>query len=416
MVVTMASVGIVLALLMLALNIASYARMTGNADRTLSILIENDGDFPAYMKEPMQRSQNDVRDDVPAPPRRPDGQDGLQSEYMGMSPEAPFESRYFSVTLTEDGEPGTVNISAIASVSSEMAAGYAKNALESGSEAGFIGNYRYRCGDSLVVFLDCTRDLDTFRSSLVISLAVAGIGLVCVFLLSLVLSSIAVKPIEDSYAKQKRFITDASHEIRTPLTIIDASTEVLEMTNGANEWTSSIRSQISRLSDLTKSLLALARMDEGRAKSQFSDFSLSDAVSETAESFESVAITGGKSLEPAVEKGLSFHGDEKQIRQLVSILLDNALKYSNPEGWIKVRLGKKGKKCLLEVSNSADGMEKGEHPRVFDRFMRIDQARATAIPGYGLGLSLAQSIVNAHKGRISAFSRDAGSFTVSVVL
>jgi len=395
--VALISVSIVIVIIMVVLNLSNYRSTVSKADKTLSLLIDNDGTFPV-------------------PPKEMDGPGTGAPERKDFSPESPFESRYFSVHLDDDGKVIDVNTDSIAAVTEEQAAKYALSAAEKDKKSGFIGNYRYECSGSLIVFLDATRDLESFRSFLGTSITVAAAGLLCVFFLVLFFSKLAMKPIALSMAKQKRFITDASHEIRTPLTIIDANTEVIEMTTGENEWTRSTRAQIARLTELTKSLVSLSRMDEGTASFKPAEFSISDAASDTAQQFEAPALIGSKEFDKEIEPGLRFCGDEKKIRQLLFLLLDNALKYSPPDGWIRFSLKSNGRKVTIEVSNSVTSISKGSHDQVFDRFMRMDSSRNSAIPGYGLGLSIAQSIVELHKGRITAFSPDDKSFCIQATI
>lgn len=157
-----------------------------------------------------------------------------------------------------------------------------------------------------------------------------------VFILVCIFSSRAVKPIAESYQKQKRFITDASHELKTPLTIIDANTEVIELTTGENEWTISTRNQVKRLASLTEKLVMLSRMDEENTTLERQNFCISDAVYDTAEPFLSVAKSKGKTFDIDVTGDIYYTGDEKYIRQLISLLLDNAMKYSSENGIIKL--------------------------------------------------------------------------------
>lgn len=403
--VSLTSVSVMLLILMGILNSLNYITTVDKADRTLMILFDNGGRFP----EPVEPMAED--DMMHKPPLH-----GMDKDLKHFSAETPFESRYFSVTFDSNGNVSATDTASIAAVTKELAEKHAASARESGKESGFIGNYRFRSDGFMVVFLDCTRDIESFRSLLFISLGVAVAGLFFVFIFSLFFSNIALKPVMQSYMKQKRFITDASHEIRTPLTIIDANTEVIEMTSGKTEWTRSIRSQITRLSELTKSLVSLSRMDEGNGSFNPTEFSLSDALEEVGEQFDSSAMRSHKKFEKVIEHGITMKGDETQIRQLISILLDNAMKYSNPEGWIKLEMGRNGHKASIAVSNSVESAIKGEHDQVFDRFMRMDSSRTHSTPGYGLGLSIAQSIVLRHKGRISAFSPDERTFCLKAIL
>ena len=265
-----------------------------------------------------------------------------------------------------------------------------------------------------------------------------------------------LKPVSESYEKQKRFITDASHEIKTPLTIIDANTEVIEMMEGENEWTNSTRKQVARLTSLTEKLVFLSRMDEEATKLEMLEFSLSDAILDTAEPFKAIARTKGKKLTIDVIDGILYTGDEKTIRQLVSILLDNAMKYSgcssvsfekdniNKKNLNKTNLNKttqtqndcvtttgdtapeieltmrpSGKNRIITVWNTVDetaNIKKGRQDMLFERFYRTDTSHNSKTGGFGIGLSAAYAIVKAHKGKITAESKDGRSIKFTIVL
>ena len=223
-----------------------------------------------------------------------------------------------------------------------------------------------------------------------------------VLILMILLSKHIVRPFSENYEKQKRFITDAGHEIKTPITIINADTEVLEMDTGPNEWIDDIRVQTERLSHLTKDLIYLARIEEGENQTQMIEFPLSELISETAVSFQAPARKDPKTFTIQIEPLLSLYGDEENIRKLVSILLDNALKYSDENGRIQLTLEKKGKHVQLTVSNTTqDKLNKEQLTHLFDRFYRMDASRNSETGGYGIGLSIAQAVVQMHKGTIS---------------
>ena len=236
-------------------------------------------------------------------------------------------------------------------------------------------------------------------------------------ILLLLLSKRIVRPVAESYEKQKQFITDAGHELKTPLTIIGADADLAEMEWGENQWIQDIRRQTQRLTELTQDLIYLSRMEEEGLSLQSIDFPLSDVAEEMAHSFLPLAQNQGKRLEIAVQPMLSFRGDEKSIRQLCSILLDNALKYSPQEGKLLFRLEKQGKNILLSVSNTtSQPIKKEELCHLFDRFYRTDPSRNSQTGGYGLGLSIARSIVTAHKGKSRAESPQESVLTIQVTL
>lgn len=218
----------------------------------------------------------------------------------------------------------------------------------------------------------------------------------------------------ESYEKQKRFITDAGHELKTPLTIISADTDLAEVECGENQWLTDIRRQAQRLTGLTHDLIFLSRMEE-QPQLQLLDFPLSDLVEETAQSFLAPAKSQGKTLSLSIQPLLSCTGDEKSLRQLLSILLDNALRYAPAGADIAVELQSKGRSILLRVSNPmAHPLDKAALEHLFDRFYRGDAARSAG--GYGLGLSIARSIVAAHRGKIRAECPDGVTLTMAVTL
>ena len=335
-----------------------------------------------------------------------------------LSPEAPFDTRYFTVTLSDGGELVSADVGKIAAVSENDAVTYAKECFQKNKTGGFKDNYKFSVisveNGRMYIFVDCSQSLSTFKSFLYSSLLASTAGLITVFILVLIFSRAVVRPLEESYQKQKRFITDAGHEIKTPLTIIDANAEVLEMEVGENEWIRSIKNQVKRLSELTGKLVFLSKMDEESNILNFEDFSLSDAVSETAFPFETMAKAQNKELSINIEPNIIYRGDEYSIRRLVSVLLDNAIKYSPDGGKTELSLSSDGKQKRLRVKNSVEKIEKGDHSVLFERFYRSDESRNSQTGGHGIGLSIA--IVTAHKGKISAHSEDGKSIEFTVIL
>ena len=226
-----------------------------------------------------------------------------------------------------------------------------------------------------------------------------------------------VRPIQESYDKQKQFITDAGHELKSPLTVSNADLSVLEMDVGESEWIDDARLQTERLTKLTNDLVYLSRMDEVQRQVEMIDFPLSDVVTEISQSFRSRAIVEEKEYTGNITPMLTYHGDEKAIRQLVSILLDNALKYSPAGGKISLSLAPQGKGILLEVRNTtSERIEPESVDHLFDRFYRTDQSRNSETGGFGLGLAIAKAVVTAHRGKITAASDDGRSLTISALL
>lgn len=402
--VAMLSLFIVLLIIIGTVNILNYTRMADDAQRTINILKENDGSFP-----------------------KPDMKPGHGKEiFKGMSPEAPYESRYFSVLMDGSGNVSTIDTGKIAGTDTDEAAEYAAKVLECGRTSGFMGQYRFGIKDKdngkLIIFLYCGRELSNFRAVLLISVGISFVGMLAVFLLLIFFSGRIVKPVSESYEKQKRFITDAGHEIKTPLTIIDADAELVGLDCGENEWLEDIRKQTKRLTALTNDLIYLAKMDEGQKSSTKIEFPLSDVVEETAESFRARAVNENKKLDIDIQPEITYCGDEKAVRQLVSILVDNAVKYSDGTGSISVKLEGQGgtsklsKGFRLQVFNSCEHIEPESVKHLFDRFYRAEQSRNSQTGGYGIGLSVAKAVVDAHKGKITADTADGKSLRITVVM
>lgn len=411
----MFSLAVVLLVILGGVNLMSYQKVVSDADTVLSLLAANDGAFPK-----LRAPQEEKDEGYFAPFGTPGGKPNLFNQRI-MSPETPYESRFFSVLLGEDGQAVETDTGQIAAVDAEQATDYAQKAAASGKTSGFLDDYRFlvqnESGGIRIIFLDCGRSLSSFRTTLLASVSLAVLGLAAVLFLLLILSRRIVRPMAESYEKQRQFITDAGHELKTPMTIISADADLAEMECGENQWLTDIRRQAQRLTALTNDLIYLSRMEEEQPKLQYIDFPISDVVEEMAQSFAAPARSQDKDFQVQVQPMLSFKGDEKGIRQLVSILLDNALKYSPPGGQLALRLEKQGRNLLLTVSNTcAQLMEQDKLPHLFDRFYRTDQSRNSQSGGYGLGLSIAKSIVSAHKGKIRSESPDGTQLTIQVTL
>lgn len=420
-IVAMCSMFAVLATIMAVFNILNYVRLVENADNRLRMIAENDGKFPS---PPFSRNEPETMEGKlePEPGKGPEEPEEKRKpeagQPNGMSPEAPFQTRYFTIQMDETGDVISSDLQNIAAVSEEEAAEYAKEVFESQKTSGFQDIYRYQSvsqtSGSMIIFLDSREELESFQTNLLTTLAVSAAGLMAVFILVLIFSGIVFRPVAEGYEKQKQFITDASHEIKTPLTIIDANIEVIEMEHGEDGWTKSIRKQVRRLVDLTQQLVTLTKLDEQGARKQRSEFSLTDAVKESVEPFEVFVNTCGKTLETDVQENITFLGDEKLIRQLVLLLMDNAVKYSLAESTIYVSLVKKGKRIRLQVQNETDYVPQGNLDLIFERFYRLDASRNSETGGSGIGLSMARAIVEAHHGKIRAHSDDGRTIRICV--
>lgn len=424
------AVFLVLLFLISAVLTFNYLDLRREADETLRILADNGGRFPDEMRmdlaapmdqpEPMEQPGPVPEEGREALPM--DGRWGLPGSRRGGFGELAFQSRYFAARYDADGGLRELDLENVATLTESDAAALAEAVLAGGREKGFTGDYRY-CradsgGETLLLFLNCQRELASFRSSLIAAVGLSLLSLTAVAVLLALFSGRIVRPMAESYAKQKRFITDAGHELKTPITIIRADAEVLgaELEDEDNEWLTDIRRQTDRLTELTGELIYLSKMEEENPALAMQSVDLSELADETARSFQALALSRGKTFRAAVEENLRVNGDEKALAKLVSILLDNAMKYSPEGGAVELRLEKAGKNAVLTVKNTAEGMEKGNADRLFERFARFDSSRSSETGGFGLGLAIAKAVAETHKGRIHAVSEDGASLTVTAEL
>ena len=289
-------------------------------------------------------------------------------------------------------------------------------ALEKGKTSGFIGSYRFLKVETnvgnLILFLNCQRELDSYESFVKNSVLISIGVILSVLVLIILVSKRVIAPIQETYLKQKQFITGASHELKTPLAIISSNADVLEMMNGDSKWTQNIHNQVDRLSSLVSSLVVFSRMEEEDTVER-THFDLSEALKLRIEDFDELANFQKKNIIADVDPNLNYYGEKDSIIQLMDILLENAIKYAPEDSDISVKLNKNRKYATLKVSNKAN-VKKGDLSKVFDRFYRLDESRNSAIKGYGIGLSMAQLIAEKHKETIQAYAPEDGIFKIEV--
>lgn len=375
-ILAMTAVFVLLAVIITGINILNWNSVVRSSQKQLEILSQDRGFGPGGLSRPEPRPEHEGE-------------------------------RYFSVILPPDSDKVYVENNRYSAIDTQNALTLTQKALARRQDTGFIGQLRYRVsyknGVTQVVFLDCSRSLDTFRSFLLISIFSALGGFSLVFFFVFFLSGRIIRPIAESYEKQKRFITDAGHELKTPLTIIHADADVLAMELGENEWLEDIQKQARQLSELTNDLVLLSRMEEEDHRLSMIEFPFSEVVAETAASFLAPAQTKNQSFTQQIAPLLTLKGNEKAIRQMVMLLLENAVKYT-PEGG-KILLGAElqGKQLKLWVENTTQApIPKESIPLLFDRFYRVDPSRNSQSGGTGIGLSVVKAIVTAHGGKITA--------------
>lgn len=244
----------------------------------------------------------------------------------------------------------------------------------------------------------------------------SGIGFITVLILVITFSKIVLRPVAQSYEKQRQFITDAGHELKTPLTIIDANTEVIEMENGESQWTKSIRNQVERLTSMVGQFITLSKMEEKNENFHKTDISLNIILNESLEPFDAVFLSKNIKINTFSEKDIHISGDEKLLRQLFEILIDNAAKYASENSTFSISMKRKSRKNMLTFENESNTISERNLDILFDRFYRTDASRNSATGGSGIGLSVAKSIVTLHGGTIHAKSDDGKKIQIIILL
>lgn len=337
----------------------------------------------------------------------------------------------FVVTLNDEEGVEHIQESSI-TVNEEQAAALAAMVQESSVPCGVLTDYslRYLKMDTRegvkIAFADQSYEWNNLRALLINCLLIFFVAAVLFLLLSLYLSRQVIKPVEAAWKQQNQFIADASHELKTPLTVILANLQILSSHKESTidqqqKWLDSTREEASRMKQLVEELLFLARSDAGSIQSlrpQRDAFDFSDAVLNGALLFESVAFENKVTLDTDITPDIVLNGSESQLKQVVTILLDNACKYAGKNGAVSLELKKGAHYAILTVRNTGEPIPVEEQAHIFERFYRTDKSRARKEGGYGLGLSIAKTIVDQHKGKIGvASSLEAGTvFTVSLPL
>ncbi|MCI8684416.1 MAG: HAMP domain-containing histidine kinase [Lachnospiraceae bacterium] len=400
----MIAVSILLFILLGIINIVNIAMVRTETDKTLTMISEADGNFDHIQPPPNSAPPFDFR----IKPK--DERDKFLS------------SNFFIVRLNGNGQIVFTDVSRTSLVDEASAEELALRVLDEGTSVGKAGKYRYQISNShtgnetVIVFLDTSEEILSYVRVLFLS---GGIGLSCwILMLFMVmfLSKKAIFPIVENMERQKQFVTNAGHEIKTPLAVILANTEAMELYNGENKWSKNIREQTVRLNGLMKNLLLLAKMDESAAEIIKTEISFSELVSENVRVFAEPLNLRSITLQTEIQPNVIIKANKEQISQLISILLDNASKYTNNRGTVIVRLQKSDKRIKLLIKNSCEKLLDTPPDKLFDRFYRDDKARTQKTGGYGIGLSVARSIVLANKGSITAEYENPNfvSFTVTL--
>jgi signal transduction histidine kinase len=408
-------------------NVVNYSVVTARMDETIGFIYDYETgntreDYPPG--KPGRNRPAPGQPDKAEPPGGPPAAGNIASPgspFMGLPDvEENYMTRFFVVRFDQNGEIESTSMDYVASVDSSGAKELADKVMSGGKDKGYIKDFRYAkksMDDSeIIIFLNAGRELEYMASLRNLTLAVSLVSLLLVFILVVLLSNRAIRPIANNISRQKQFITDASHELKTPLTSISTSLDVIAMEHGEDEWTENIKNQIERMNRLVSELVQLSRLDEELPLPAKEHFSLSSTAEEIAEVFRPQAKALEKNLSTEIRKDVNILGDKAAVQQLMSVLLDNAVKYSDANGDIRFSVYKKRNKAVIEVFNTCRFEVPPDTDKLFDRFYRPDSSRSTETGGNGVGLAIAKAVAEAHGGRITASCPSGKTMTIRVVL
>jgi signal transduction histidine kinase len=387
--VAMTSMMIVIAFIALVINLSVYISSNNQLNNMADYLLENEGVFPErfYLQTPTDLG-------------------------FEVSIESRYETRFFSTLVDKDNNIISSNLKNIAEISNEEVQTYVVNALRNNNRYGYISHYKYGVseredGTKFIIFINASQVLNTISNLRQLTFLIAIVGLMILLLLIIALSNKAIRPYIVNMERQQQFVADAGHEIKTPLAVISADVEVLEMAKGENEWTKSIKGQIIRLDGLIKQLLSLAKMD-GISKRDESTIKInySELAKLLYNDFKNLAATKGTTMESDIDDDIFVLGKHDKIEQLLSLILENSTKYAVKNSVIHVELKSNKRMSSFKVINKCEGLTKDNLANLFERFYRGDTSHSNQIEGYGIGLSVAQVIVQSHHGKITASLND----------
>lgn len=287
------------------------------------------------------------------------------------------------------------------------------------SEEGFIENYIYkirRIGNNVkeITLIENSEVIKRLKITLIYAVAIGFLGIIITYIISKKIANIIVKPVENTFERQKQFVSDASHELKTPLAVIEANSDVLQNKVGENKWITYIKKEVQSMNKLVNDLLILARM-ENTNNFNNQKFDLSKEAQMSVAVFESMMYEKKIKLETNIDEAIEFNGDKGDINQIISILIDNAIKHTDENNKIVVNVEKEKTDIKIEVKNQGEPIPKEEQEKIFERFYRVDKARSHSEKRYGLGLSIAKGIVDKYNGTIKASSQDGWtSFVVKI--
>lgn len=344
---------------------------------------------------------NQSANELPILKPRPDGNRHFDHDFNPESPRFQL-STFYSVAVSYDGEVLEVKNGMPTVHTDESLKNLAQSIIKSGKNYGTENNLAFyktdKGGYTLIAFMDNTVINESAMTLFRYTLIFGGVALALFFFLSVFLARKIVNPLEEIYQKQKQFISDAGHELKTPISVVSANAELLSREIGDNQWLQNIQYENERMGMLVGQLLDLARTENVTPHMEHIDFSR--LVAGEALPFESVAFEKGLNLNTNISENIGVIGNSTQLKQIVSILLDNAIRHSKEQGEVRLTLTKEHGFAKLSVINKGDEIPVEQREHIFERFYRVDTARNSEGKHYGLGLAIAKAIATSHKGHI----------------
>ena len=295
---------------------------------------------------------------------------------------------------------------------------YALEVSKKNSKEGYINNYifKIRSFESNVLevtLIENESAIARLKTTIIIAIITGFAGIFAIFIIAKEIADTIVRPVEETFEKQKQFVSDASHELKTPLAVIEANADVLEDKVGENKWITYIQKEVKSMNKLVNDLLTLAKIGNTNNTNN-QKFDLSKEVQMSVACFESLIFEKKIKLENDIQENIEFNGDPEDIKHIISILVDNAIKHTSENNKIIVNTKKEKNEIKIEVKNQGEPIAKEDEEKIFERFYRVDKARNRNEKRYGLGLSIAKELVNKYKGTIKASSKD--GFTTFTVI
>ena len=287
---------------------------------------------------------------------------------------------------------------------------YALEVINRKFDEGYIGNYIYKIRNigingKEVTLIESENTIKQLKTTIIVSIVIGIFGLIIIIFIAKKISKTIVQPVEETFEKQKQFISDSSHELKTPLAVIEANADVLQDKVGENKWITYIQNEVQSMNKLVNDLLLLAKM-ENIQNINYQKFNLSKQIEMTISVFESMMYEKKIKLITNIQENIEFNGDKEDIKHIVSTLVDNAIKHTNEENKIEVDLLKEKNEIKLLVKNEGEPIPEEDKEKIFERFYRVDKSRNRNEKRYGLGLAIAKQIVEKYKGTINVECKD----------